>query len=253
MIPRAVWLTARARNAVRRPVFIGAVGIGTFAAALVGLLFAPQQVRHFNEPQLSDVTVKPETASFVAALDQSRERLVSAESSLAAARVRIATIPKQPTDTLNPALIARRDSLSTAVNDLDGLLTRVETAPVNASYRALAESPQLMGNARVKGLVDSLIEVDRARDAFGPATGDPAYVALSGEFARIGRQIQTMAQQRRDTLRLAIARVVAPVRQQEIDEAPAVDTAGWVAERDSARSLVGQATLALNRARDGVQ
>jgi hypothetical protein len=44
-IPRAVWLTARARNTVHRPVFIGAVSFGTFVAALVALVVAPQQSR----------------------------------------------------------------------------------------------------------------------------------------------------------------------------------------------------------------
>lgn len=253
MIPRAVWLTARARNAVRRPVFIGSVGVGVFGAALVALLFAPQQVKHFNEPRLADIGAKPDTAQFAAALDQSKLRVASAEASLAAARVRVATIPKQRTDTLSPRLIARRDSLSTAVNDLDGLLTRVETAPVSASYRALGDSPQLTSNARVKALVDSLVDIDRERDTFGPTgTADPVYVALTTRFSEIGRGIHDLAQQRRDELRQEIARVVAPVQQQVIEETPAVDTAGWVAERDTAQSLAAQAALALTGARGKV-
>jgi Mrp family chromosome partitioning ATPase len=250
MIPRAVWLTARARNAVRRPVFIGAVGIGTLAAVLIAMLFAPQQIKHFNEPRLADLGARPDTTSFVNALAQSRVRLTSAESSLAQARVRITTIPKQNPDTLNPQLIARRDSLSMAVNDLDGLLTRVETAPVTASYRALAESPQLVPIPRVKVLADSIVEIDRERDTFGATgTGDPAYVALTTRFAETGHEIQALAQQRRDVLRQEIARVVAPTQQQEIAETPAVDTAGWVAERDTAQSLVSQATTALTGVR----
>lgn len=254
MIPRAVWLGARARNAVRRPVFIGAVGIGVFAAVLIALLLAPQQIKHFNEPRLADLGPKPDTAGFVAALDQSRTRLAAAESSLAAARIRVATIPKQPVDTLSPLLIARRDSLSTAVNDLDALLTRVETAPVTASYRALGESPQLTLNPRVKLLVDSLVDIDRDRDAFGTTgTADPMYIALSTRFTEIGRAIHGLAQQRRDELRQEIAKVVAPVQRQVIEETPAVDTAGWVAERDTAQSLVSQAAIALTDARAKTQ
>ena len=250
MIPRAVWLTARARNAVRRPIYIGAVGIGTFAAVLVAMLFAPQQIKHFNEPRLADLGARPDTTTFVAALGQSRRRLVAADSSLALARVRIAAIPKQNVDTLNPQLIARRDSLSTAVNDLDGLLTRVETAPVTASYRALAESPQLVPNPRVKVLADSIMDIDRDRDSFG-ATGttDPVYIALTTRFSEIGREIQALAQQRRDALRQEIAKVVAPTQHTEITETPAVDTAGWVAERDTAQSLVKQATVGLTDVR----
>jgi hypothetical protein len=250
LIPRAVWLTARARNAVRRPVFIGAVGVGVFAAALVALLFAPQQIRHFNDAKLADVGPKPDTGSFVSALDQAKVRLTAAESSLAAARVRVASIPEQPEDTLSPLLIGRRDSLAGAVNDLDALLTRVETAPVTASYRALGESPQLSANPRVKSLVDSLIEIDRDRDALGPtATADPMYIALTTRFSELGRAIHDLAQQRRDALRQEIARVVAPVQRQAIAETPAVDTAGWVAERDTARSLASQAATALADAR----
>lgn len=255
MIPRAVWLGARARNAVRRPVFIGAVGIGVFAAVLIALVLAPQQIKHFNEPRLADLGPKPDTTTFVAAVQQSRVRLAAAESSLAAARVRVATIPAQTVDTLSPLLIARRDSLSTAVNDLDALLTRVETAPVTASYRALGESPQLSPNPRVKLLVDSLVDIDRDRDAFGPTgTTDPMYIALSARFTEIGRAIHDLAQQRRDALRQEIAKVVAPVQQQQvIAETPAVDTAGWVAERDTAQSLASQAAAALNDARGKVQ
>ena len=250
MIPRAVWLTARARNAVRRPVFIGAVGVGTFAAVLVAMVFAPQQIKHFNEPRLADLGARPDTTSFIAALAQSKQRLVSADSSLAEARVRIASIPKQSPDTLSPQLIARRDSLSTAVNDLDGLLTRVETAPVTASYRALAESPQLVPIPRVKVLADSLVDIDKERDSFGATgTADPVYIALTTRFSEIGREIQALAQQRRDALRQEIAKVVAPTQQQEIAATPAVDTAGWVAERDTAQSLVKQATVALTGVR----
>lgn len=255
MIPRAVWLTARARNAVRRPVFIGAVGVGTLAAVLIAMLLAPQQIKHFNEPHLSELGAKPDSTSFFTALTQSNARLASAESSLAQARVKIATIPKQNPDTLNPQLIARRDSLSTAVNDLDGLLTRVETAPVTASYRALAESPQLVQNPRVKMLSDSIVDIDRQRDALGTnaTTADPAYATLTTRFTDTGRELQALAQQRRDVLRQEIAKVVAPTQQQEITETPAADTAGWVAERDTAQSLVKQANTALSDIRGKTQ
>ncbi len=250
-IPRAIWLAARARNAVRRPVFIAAVGLGTFVAALIALVLAPQQVKHRGEPRVSDVGTRPDTAQLIAAVNQSRMRLAVAETSLAMARVRAATTPVQEIDTLSPRLIKQRDSLSNAINDLDALLTRVETAPVTASYRALAESPQLSANPRVKGLVDSLVEVERDRDVYGATGGaDPMYVALTTRSTEIGRSIQALAQQRREALRQEIAKVNAPAQQRRaIAEMPAVDTAGWVAERDTAQSLVTQATTALTDAR----
>jgi invasion protein IalB len=38
-------MTARARNALRRPVFIGAVSVLTFVASLVALIVVPQQAK----------------------------------------------------------------------------------------------------------------------------------------------------------------------------------------------------------------
>jgi Mrp family chromosome partitioning ATPase len=249
-IPRAVWLTARARNAVRRPIFIGAVGIGTFVAALVALVLAPQQVTHTSKISVADLGAPPDTTPIIAALTHARTRLSAAESSLAAARVRVSNAPPPVVDTLSPILVKQRDSLADAVNDLDALITRVETAPVSASYRALAESPQLSANTHAKALVDSLADVERDRDTFGGAgAADPVYVALTSRAAQIGRTIQDLAQQRRDDLRQQIAKLNAPTQRQAMIEAPALDTAGWVAERDSARSLVSDATTALNGAR----
>jgi len=185
-IPRAIWLGARARNAVRRPIFIGAVGIGTFVAALIALVLAPREVKRPGEPSIHELGVRPDTAPLVAALGQARTRLTAAESSLALARLRASALPAHPAvDTLSPRLIKQRDSLSNAVNDLDALLTRVETAPVTASYRALAESGQLSANPRVRSLADSLSDIERDRDAFGATgTADPVYVAQPGSARR---------------------------------------------------------------------
>ncbi|MGH7619119.1 MAG: hypothetical protein ACREPM_18005 [Gemmatimonadaceae bacterium] len=243
-IPRPVWLTARARNAVHRPRFIGAVGLGAFLTALVALILAPQQVR--RAPTVLPVEARPDTAPLVAALVQARTRLGTADSSLAAARTRAAAAPRPTTDSLNPSVIAHRDSLSNAVNDLDALLTRVETAPAAASYRALGESQQLASISRVKALLDSLAEVERDRESFGSTGGtDPVYVALTSRSDDIGHAIQTLAQARRDTLRDQIARLNAPTAREVVARAPTADTVAWIAERDSAQSLVGQATDAL--------
>src|SRR5581483_4475284 len=177
-IPRAVWLTARARNAVHRPVFIGAVGVGTFIATIVALVLAPQQARRMSQLTPPDAGVRPDTAPFVAALGGARARLTAAESSLAYARAHVAAAPAPRADTLSPLAVRQRDSLSAAVNDLDGFLTRAESAPLTASYRALAEAPALSGNARVKTLLDSLTQVERDRESFGTTGGaDPVYVA----------------------------------------------------------------------------
>jgi Mrp family chromosome partitioning ATPase len=141
--------------------------------------------------------------------------------------------------------------LSTILGELDGLLTRAENAPVAASYRALGDSPQLSSNPRIRALIDSLAEIERDRESFGTSGGaDPVYMALSARASEIGRGIQSVAQERRDALRLQIAKLMSPTPRQVVAQAPVADTGSWIAERDSARSMVGQASKALAAARD---
>jgi Mrp family chromosome partitioning ATPase len=249
-IARPVWLTARARNAMHRPVFIGAVGLGAFAAALAALVLAPQQVRHISQTASLPADARPDTARFAAALIQARTRLGSADASLNNARAHAAAAPPAAIDTLGPRLIKQRDSLSAAVSDLGALLTRAESAPVVASYRALAESPQLAGSPRVKTLLDSLAEVERDREGFGTSGGaDPVYLALTSRATEIGRAIESLGQDRREALRQQIAAVSAPAERQRVAETPVADTAAWIAERDSAQSLVSEAATSLAEAR----
>jgi hypothetical protein len=141
--------------------------------------------------------------------------------------------------------------LTSVVNDLDGLITRVESAPLTPSYRALAESPQLTSVPRARVLLDSLTDVERERDAFGTSGAtDPVYLALSSRATEIGRAIQNLAQERREALRQQIAKLSAPTARQAVAATPAADTAAWIAERDSARSLLAQAETALVEARE---
>ncbi|HEX8944166.1 MAG TPA: hypothetical protein VF785_13595 [Gemmatimonadaceae bacterium] len=250
-IPRPVWLTARARNTVHRPVFIGAVSFGTFVAALVALVVAPQQSRRAAPVLPRSVGMRPDTMAFVAAFAQARSRLVAADSSLAYARSNAVSQAPPAADTLNPRLRVRRDSLSADVNDLDGLLARVETAPVAASYRALGESHQLASSARARTLLDSLTEVERDREAFGTTGGaDPVYVALTSRAAEIGRAIQIVGQARRDSLRQEIARLNASATPQATTRVAVVDTTAWIVERDSAQARLREAASSVAQARE---
>src|SRR5262245_20056437 len=251
VIPRPAWLTARARNAVNRPVFIGSVAAGTFIATLVALILAPQQVRREASPLPLPASARPDTAPLTAALSHARVRLAMAESSLAFARADAVVAAPPAVDTLGPRILARRDSLTAGVNDLDALIQRVEPATVSASFRALAESPQLTSVGRVRTLLDSLTDIERERDAFGTAgSTDPVYVALNSRVTQIGRGIQDAAQQRREALRQQIAKLGAPTTRQTVAAAPTADTSAWIVERDSAQSLVSQAEEALTDARD---
>src|SRR5881409_1843900 len=100
-IPRPAWLTARARNAVNRPVFIGAVGLGTFVAVVLAMVLAPQQLKRVGRMSPADapVTARPDTTPFIAALNQARTRLGTAEASLVTARSHAATPAPPPIDT----------------------------------------------------------------------------------------------------------------------------------------------------------
>jgi Mrp family chromosome partitioning ATPase len=250
---RAVWLAARARNAMRRPVFIGAVSIGTFVAALVALVLAPQQVRRASRVTAPVVGERPDTMSFIAAIGNAHLRLSVAESALGVARSRASQASLAPTvtDTPSTVVLARRDSLASAINELGALLTRVEAAPLSASYRALAEAPPLATNPRVRALLDSLAEVDRDREGFGNSGGaDPVFVALTSRATEIGRTIQAIAEQRRDELRQQSANAGVPARRQIA--AATVDTMSWVAERDSARAMIDTAAAELTDARSRV-
>jgi Mrp family chromosome partitioning ATPase len=248
-IARPVWLTARARNAVHRPIFIGAVAGSAFIAALVALVVTPRQAHH-AVPSPSQMASRPDTTAFSAALAQARTRMGAAEASLAYSRSHAQTAVKPTVDTLTRILNARRDTLSTALSDLDALLTRVENAPLAASYRALAESPQLSSNPRARALLDSLTDIERDREAFGTSGGaDPVFIALSSRATEIGRALQAVAQERRDVLRQQIAKLIAPAPREVVAQAPVADTAAWIAERDSAQSMVSQATAALTAAR----
>lgn len=250
VIPRSVWLTARARNAVHRPMFIGAVGIGSFVATLVALILAPQQIRHVPVVAPLPVDARPDTVPIVAALAHSQARLSAAEASLAAARFRAASTPQVSVDSITPAQKARRDTVATAINDLDALITRAESAPIPATFRTLAEAPQLANEPRARALLDSLAEIERDREAFGTAdAADPVLVALNARTTAIGRSIEAVAQERREALRQQLGKVVA-ADSQNVAATPVADTAAWIAERDSARSLVGQADSALKDARE---
>ena len=248
-VSRHAWLTARARNAVNRPIFIGAVGIGTFVAVLVSLVITPFQSRRTAASLAASHTVRPDTALFATAAAQSRARLASIDSALAQARA-AAMAPSPGATVANYVTIVTRDSMSAAAGNLDALLTRIETAPVVASYRALAQSPPLAGQPRVRALLDSLNELEREREAFGlPGGGDAAAATMAARVSAVGQAIQAIGRATRDSLRSSAATIGVSGAQQLATEANVTDTAGWVAERDSAQSLVVDADTALVAAR----
>src|SRR5215217_1264864 len=89
---RATWMAARARNALRRPIFIGAVSIVTFIASLVALVVVPQQARR-TAAQLRPVAAqRPDTQPTVAALAEARRQVAAADSALVRARAQLSQL-----------------------------------------------------------------------------------------------------------------------------------------------------------------
>src|SRR5262245_26832792 len=136
-IPRTVWMTARARNAMHRPVFIGAVSIGTFVTALVAMVVMPYQAQRAAKAIAPKPGERPDTAPQFDAAAISRSRLMSADSALAAARAQSIVVSHAlAIDTLSPESAQRRDTLEARLAELNDLLARTENAPLASSYRA---------------------------------------------------------------------------------------------------------------------
>jgi Mrp family chromosome partitioning ATPase len=254
-ISRPAWLAARARNAVRRPIFIASVGVGAFAAALLALVLTPpDEVRLDNDRLLATPLEVTDTMPVIAAAHEAQARLAAADAALAEARGRAQRMARaKEADTLSVAAAARRDSLVEQANALGVLLVRAENAPLASSYRALGQSRHMAGDPRVQALLDSLSLVERERDVFGTAGGgaDPVFIALTARMNEIGLGLRRLAEERRASLRRRITELSMGMPRAEAEaEIAQADTTSWLAERDSAMAILGLAAAELQDARD---
>jgi Mrp family chromosome partitioning ATPase len=249
ILPRATYLAARARNAMQRPIFIGAISVGTFVTALVALVVVPQQAQRRAQAIAPKPGERPDTIVLAQAVAAASARVSASDSALSAARVKAALLSQAIADTVDPVLTARRDSLGRRLSQLDALLARTETAPLAASYRALGDSPELAGHTTVRVLLDSLTDIERERDASATSGGaDPVFVALTARATEIGRAIQAIGASRRDTLRAEIAALEPPARPSASEVAQA-DTLRRIAQREAATAALAAATTQLEAAR----
>jgi Mrp family chromosome partitioning ATPase len=126
---------------------------------------------------------------------------------------------------------AQRDSLNGELTTLNRLIDRAENAPLPTSYRALAASPTVAADPRVRILLDSLADIERERNNFGAVGGvDPVYLSLTSKATAIGREIKAIADAKRGEVRgkLALIRPIpVPVVRPQIN----VDTAKLIAQR----------------------
>src|SRR5436190_10492741 len=256
---RASWMAARARNALRRPVFIGAVSIVTFIASLVALVVVPQQARR-TAAQLRPATAqRPDTAPTVAALAEARRQVAAADSALVTARSQLAqliaaTATANVGDTLatgepiTGATRTARDSLAAQAAQLSRLLARAENAPLLGSYRALAEAPAMRGEASARQLLDSLVEIERERESYNAVGGvDPVFVALTARANELGRAIEAVAVARRADLRRQMAALAPPLPDLSSRSVP--DTLQRIAAASAARAAAAGVADRLARER----
>jgi hypothetical protein len=251
-------MAARARNALRRPIFIGAVSIVTFITSLVALVVVPQQARR-SAAQLRPVAAqRPDTEPTVAALAEAARQVAAADSALVRARNALsqliaatATAPVGDTLTTGELITGTtqtaRDSLAAQSAQLSRLLARAENAPLLGSYRALAEAPPMRGDASVRQLLDSLVEIERERESYNAVGGvDPVFVALTARANELGRAIEAVAVARRAELRRQMAALAPPP---DLSSRSIPDTLQLITTSNAARAAAGGVANRLARER----
>jgi Mrp family chromosome partitioning ATPase len=246
-----VWLGARTRNALQRTGLLAIVGGLTFMGSLLALVLVPRRASRAAEIVAPRPEDRPDTAAVIDALTRAARAVAAAEQDVAQARqaaAEIAASAAVPVDTFPPELIAQRVALVQRITALNTLIARVEDAPLPASYRALAASPELATHPRVRPLVDSLAAIEREREALDAVGGvDPIFIALTSRAAEFGRDIRAVAEERRAMLRreYAVLRPApAPARPSPAAIARA-DTAAALARVADARAAVAAASAEL--------
>lgn len=243
-----LWMSARARNALRRFAVLGGIAAGVFVIAIIAFVLVPRRASRSAQAVTAKIEAKEDSSPAVIARETFRRKVTTADSLLAAAR-RVSHPVALPVDTFPFATIARRESLSVAIAKLGGLIQRAEETPLATSYRMLASSPLLAGEPQIPQLLDSLIAVERDRAAYGSIGAiDPGYAALSSRASNIGRAITSVAAQKRDRLRAELNSIrPAPVPSQPA--AAFVDTLRYLTERAVAVSGIEGADAEIAKVR----
>jgi Mrp family chromosome partitioning ATPase len=257
---RSAWLAARARNALRRPLRIGGVSVAVFLTALVTLVLIPRQANRAARVLVPRPEDYPDTAALLRRAALSIANVVAADSALTRSRTRALRLAAA--DTLPPALATRRDSLALGIAELSRVIQHAELSPLPESYRAIAGARALRGDPRIGVLNDSLGDIVRAREAFGTSGGvDPIFVALTARLNAIGRELVTLAEAKRSTLRDQLAALggslpSAPMvaaetlrAHRKLDSLRAADSATQVA-LDQARKVTAALDKRVERARE---
>jgi Mrp family chromosome partitioning ATPase len=232
-----LWVSARAKNALRRVSVLGGVAAAVFVFAIIAFVLVPRKASKSAQVVAARIEAKQDSVPVARARDESRRKVIVADSLLAAARSAMHPAAPAAVDTFPPAMIARRESLSVAIGRLSALIQRVEESPLPTTYRMLATSSMLANEPQMPQMLDSLAAIERDRSAYGAVGGaDPGYAALSARALNIGRAITGVAAAKRDRLRAEFSALrPAPTPQ----PAPVfVDTLRFLTDRAQALTSV---------------
>jgi Mrp family chromosome partitioning ATPase len=229
-----LWMAARARNALRRVVVFGIVGGVVFIGALIAFVVVPRNASRKALAMAASIESRTDSGPTVVARDRYLAEETATDSVLNATRRALMPVPAAVIDTFPPAVRAQRDSLGAELATLNRLIDRAENAPLPTSYRALAASPVVAADPRVRVLLDSLADIERDRNAFGAVGGvDPVYLSLTSRANAIGRQIQGIADAKRGEVRGKLA-LIRPTPAPVVKPVITVDTTKLVAQHATA-------------------
>jgi Mrp family chromosome partitioning ATPase len=242
-----LWMAARARNALRRVVVFGIVGGVVFIGALIAFVVVPRNASRKALAMAASIESRTDSGPTAAARDRYLAELTATDSVLNATRRALMPVPAAVIDTFPPAVRAQRDSLGAELATLNRLIDRAENAPLPTSYRALAASPVVAADPRVRVLLDSLADIERDRNAFGAVGGvDPVYLSLTSRANAIGRQIQGIADAKRGEVRGKLA-LIRPTPAPVVKPVITVDTTKLVAQHATAQQNYGAAVAQLDQ------
>jgi Mrp family chromosome partitioning ATPase len=242
-----LWMAARARNALRRVLVFGIVGGIVFIAALIAFVVVPRNASRKALAVASRIEARADSTPAVAARDRYLAEVRTTDSVMNATRLAAMPVVTPVIDTFPPAVRAQRDSLNAELTTLNRLIDRTENAPLPTSYRALAASPAVASDPRVRVLLDSLADIERERNAFGAVGSvDPVYMSLTSRANAIGRSIQGIADAKRGEVRGKLA-LIRPTPAPIIRPRITVDTTALLAQNATAQQNYAAAVKQLDQ------
>ena len=254
----ALWMSARAKNALRRRARVAIVSGLAFLAALVTFVLIPRRASRVATAVEARIPDRPDSQPTLNARIGALATIAASDSMLGLTRRQAAQALARSIDTLPFYLIPKRDSLVARVAVLGRLIERGQSTPLPSSYRALGSSPELRAAPIVQSLLDSLRVIERERETFGALGGaDPLAIALSARSNSIGRSLVAIAVSRRNELRAELQPLLPP-RAAPVAATPMADTMVVHQQRNEAIGILNAANTALtgirarNREIDGL-